>query len=961
MTITALLPTVLFFYLITTVTAIIIDTCNCTLPNFKGTIDLSDPDYCTHPAPVSPPTHVEYSIIARNKDPITWTGYACTQWLSQKQITTNFLLAHDTTFTKQVLKVSPEECWKSARYPQMCDTNPMTKDGNTLKCLQQPNGEGQWMTKQSFTAKNCVTQIITLKKECHNCRVTSPFGILTNSSNDEFATHNDLTIVWNKPDPNQEPECDFKTIWFGKGNLTNGVTQSKLEDSKSQLEMIFHNNSITLCTNETAYPVSGVPDTYIKISNHPSRKKRHSSENPTGIMRLANATQYCISLPILQDVTTFHSLTCGTSDNMETEDEFHTTTERGQNMILFTTGIIMMTNEQHCIHAWNNNFISVESCAGGDPYFEIDTWILTANITQNNFAPLKIIHTETNLCLTAKPPKGIGPQVYLSNCTDSPDQFFIFEKISQNKIMQAIAPKIHEINSQNLNLADDRSSNNPSHPDFPTIPQFHGTITSEAVPEYCLTLPTTDILTIGKCRTNTTIGTFPIQKFAYHDGYLTTREDPLCITPQKSDNCTSSDKWTYNPRSKTLQWDNKCIVTEEKNKIRFLSNITCPHTLTDAARWSFQHVLKNDQLPQQIIPELKSLTSRRFKRVRTKPEIQNQSKPSESQQNLTETQPQSTNISNADREILAIENRQYVDAQATAHETKLANEIRQIYCKITTIQRNQALLLAQSNGLLAAQALNLKKCSRVSGSGSTLTLQQCTIVPIQLTAKLTACGYQPFFQGLSSNFTIGKDGWSLHPFQECFWSTEYVSLNGLTYKWINDDWKVEEPSIHLTKLNLVNKFEDIPLKAYDYLPHHHSIYDANALEQTNVLADLISRIQLSNTNSLSSLVLDKKTSSNFLDASNWTNIFKYGLLALASFIFSILLLYVIIFCIPFNKIFSICKRKPPTSEMDIELTTPLRQQQDKQHNHSHTIIDPIKGLCWNDGCVIVPPSAPTLD
>ena len=234
-------------------------------------------------------------------------------------------------------------------------------------------------------------------------------------------------------------------------------------------------------------------------------------------------------------------------------------------------------------------------------------------------------------------------------------------------------------------------------------------------------------------------------------------------------------------------------------------------------------------------------------------------------------------------------------------------------------------------------------------------------MPIQLTAKLTACGYQPFFQGLSLNFTIGKDDWCLHPFQESFWSTEYVSLNCLTYKWINDDWRVEEPSIHLKKLNLVNKFEDIPLKAYDYLPHHHSIYDANALEQTNVLADLISRIQLSNTNSLSSLVLDKKTSSNFLDASNWTNIFKYGLLALASFIFSILLLYVIIFCIPFNKIFSICKRKPPTSEMDIELTTPLRRQQEKQHNHSHTIKDPIKGLCWNDGCVIVPPSAPTLD
>ena len=83
--------------------------------------------------------------------------------------------------------------------------------------------------------------------------------------------------------------------------------------------------------------------------------------------------------------------------------------------------------------------------------------------------------------------------------------------------MQAIAPKIHEVNFQNLNLADDKSFNN--HADFPPIPQFHGTITSEAVTEYCLTLPTTGILTIDKCRTNTTIGTFPIQKFAYHNGY----------------------------------------------------------------------------------------------------------------------------------------------------------------------------------------------------------------------------------------------------------------------------------------------------------------------------------------------------------------------------------------------------------------------------------------------------------
>ena len=161
------------------------------------------------------------------------------------------------------------------------------------------------------------------------------------------------------------------------------------------------------------------------------------------------------------------------------------------------------------------------------------------------------------------------------------------------------------------------------------------------------------------------------------------------------------------------------------------------------------------------------------------------------------------------------------------------------------MQLNQAVLLAQSNGLLAAQALNLQKCNRVTGSVSALTLHQCSVVTNQITAKLTACGYEPFFQGLTSNFNIGKDGWSLHPFHEFFWPTRYVSINGQTFVWKDDDWKVEEPSIHLTKLKLVNKFEEIPLNAYNCLPHHHSISDYNLIEETNVFTELISRIQLS--------------------------------------------------------------------------------------------------------------------
>lgn len=160
----SLLVALTFLVSLISVSAILIDTCNCSQPSFKGTIDLSDPDYCTQPSPVVQPIPVLYKIFTRNKDPITLTGFACTQWLSQKVISTNFLLAHDTTFTKQVLKVSAGDCWKSAQYPQMCDNTPMTKDGDTLKSLQEPDGYGQWMTTQKFTTKNCVTQIIKLKR-----------------------------------------------------------------------------------------------------------------------------------------------------------------------------------------------------------------------------------------------------------------------------------------------------------------------------------------------------------------------------------------------------------------------------------------------------------------------------------------------------------------------------------------------------------------------------------------------------------------------------------------------------------------------------------------------------------------------------------------------------------------------------------------------------------------------------
>ena len=56
-------------------------------------------------------------------------------------------------------------------------------------------------------------------------------------------------------------------------------------------------------------------------------------------------------------------------------------------------------------------------------------------------------------------------------------------------------------------------------------------------------------------------------------------------------------------------------------------------------------------------------------------------------------------------------------------ENKLAAESRQIYCELTNLKKNPAILLSQTNGILAAASLELPICSRLKGLGQTVLLQ----------------------------------------------------------------------------------------------------------------------------------------------------------------------------------------------------------------------------------------------
>ncbi len=84
------------------------------------------------------------------------------------------------------------------------------------------------------------------------------------------------------------------------------------------------------------------------------------------------------------------------------------------------------------------------------------------------------------------------------------------------------------------------------------------------------------------------------------------------------------------------------------------------------------------------------------------------------------------------------------------------------------------MLLAEQNGLLAARAMKLPLCQRLETYGEYFIVQQCNTVNISVGMKQTKCGPEPSYK----NFTVGKDGFSSYPFEECFWRNNLVNLNG---------------------------------------------------------------------------------------------------------------------------------------------------------------------------------------
>ena len=162
-----------------------------------------------------------------------------------------------------------------------------------------PKGEGSWMRTVTYAIKNCVVQKISLKKDCLNCPITSPFGILTNKSDTSFVITHDATIIWTPPVLNQDEKCSLKRVHKGTAVITkleNG--NFKLIDETNQLEYHYRPEIISICKHNF-HKLLNIETAYIQLPDNTQKDATRffNQKYQTCLSYPSPAHEKCISSP----------------------------------------------------------------------------------------------------------------------------------------------------------------------------------------------------------------------------------------------------------------------------------------------------------------------------------------------------------------------------------------------------------------------------------------------------------------------------------------------------------------------------------------------------------------------------------------------------------------------------------------------------------------------------------------
>jgi len=318
------------------------------------------------------------------------------------------------------------------------------------------------------------------------------------------------------------------------------------------------------------------------------------------------------------------------------------------------------------------------------------------------------------------------------------------------------------------------------------------------------------------------------------------------------------------------------------------------------------------------------------------------------------------------RDQLYVKHHVYVEQRALERENHLAKEINDVYCKLRKLQKHQTQMLSHVSGIVAARALNLPLCSRIQAHGEVLVLHQCESTTVQFGAQLTKCGYQPML----NDSTISKDGYTLVEFQPCYWQHGFVNFNGIAHEYQSESsqWIPRKPTVRSKVMTLVSHFEAVENNEMDYLVQMHAAHTQPVLDSINILGDIASHMQESNSGTLDPFL---KTFELTVGSTGWISTTMYYIkLALVIGLVVFVIVPIALRLGPVLKLLMIGyrqkrkTRREAINNINLNEVTPLASAPpvDIQCNnllpqicpnlHKKLVLTATNGYTWEDGCPI---------
>ena len=1003
---------IIFNYIITHYIIIVhsqqFDTCDCSNPVTIGLLNLSETSLCSSAAKNPSKINVKYQIFRYNAADNSGPGYVCMKWKSTKKIVGYFFRSFDTTYDKTEIPMTKSECWDmveklSCPDPITGSSNPMSHDGDTWSYIKNPEGEPLYMQEVTYTEFNCVLQKIEVRQDCIDCEIQSSIGLLSKDSKSVSVTHGHSTIIWNsiRFQPESYP-CDASHVHAGNGKLSTANKQgiASLNDDENQLLFTFTTDRLTCqgLTDLDFYTITGIANTYIVLNRDYSEfiLNRHEAAER---IKLSNKL-----MPELKN---------STAAQLRREaffnEKLQELTKPAENVVTNPKASVErlsnLRKRENQAHRQLRSMFE-EMFLHKDSIMEHEVIIQSIDEVGQITASkeYKIPHNGT-ICTFHDPDLCITYNPYLNQFTLEPPlsllratQHFVHFK-RKNYIYVLNACIVKTIYNQ-LQVGACISNNNPlsiryeydSHQlviidRTAPIESCIGYSDKHLIIHYCdITDPSQKWLwnneLLDQLNTNNIsqmvqndreLENFKILKNklqAYEQKTLARinkeRDDLVSKARHQlaqeieQRNATFHEKW----KNETEEYKSnlhRAYETDHENLLQwaqlFKDNLTLDFELQLAnistiaqleadrkiSELRDQQHLEYDLLKNQMSQQLKTYIER--EQICSEQLIQCSASDSPTAQPLTEDQP-STTLS----DFLYVQHHVFMEERNIERENTLASEINNVYCQLRKTQKLQIFLLAQTSGIIAANALNIKpKCSRINTIGENLLLQQCAVKPTTFVAKKTACGYEPF----SNGNTIAKDGYSLIPFQSCYWKGNFATFNGETHQYLNETWIRVEPSIKVDSLKLIDKFQTPNDQELNYLMHMHSAHAIPQFDSINLVGEITAHLTSQSTHSLSPIVQNYKNNDFFSWTSNWLRNIKIAIISLVGLLIIIPTTIALIkICIKsktlrINKVEIIDSDQPP-EQIPLQTTNNANES----HKHTRLVYDRVRGYLWNDGCAL---------